>query len=90
MKTKLELITKWFKDSGLKVNEGKTDMCLLYKKDIPPVILNLNGNDLLSKDSMNILGVAFDCKLNWQIQVQKTITKAKSSLHTIKLISKHF
>ena len=67
MKTKLELITKWLKDSGLKVNKGKTEMCLFYKKDLPPVILNLNGNNLLSKDSMNVLGVAFDCKLNWQI-----------------------
>ena len=79
MKTKLELITKWLRDSGLKVNEGKTEMCLFYKKDVPPVSVDLNGNVLLSKSSMNVLGVAFDCKLNWQIQVQKTITKAKST-----------
>ena len=90
MKMKLELITKWLKDSGLKVNEGKTEMCLFFKKDLPPVSLILNGIILHSKDSMNVLGVAFDCKLNWQIQVQKTITKAKSSLHAIQLISKHF
>ena len=90
METKLELITKGLKDLGLKVNESKTEICLLYRKDHPAISLNLNGNVLLSKESMNVLGVAFDCKLNWQIQVQKTITKLKSSLHAIQLISKHF
>ena len=40
-----------------------------------------------TKDKMN---VAFDSKLNWQIQVQKTITKARSSFHPIQLIGKHF
>ena len=39
---------------------------------------------------MNVLGMAFDSKLNWQIQVQNTITKSRSSLHAIHLISKHF
>ena len=39
---------------------------------------------------MNVLGVAFDSKLNWQIQTQSAITKAKTSLNAIKLISKHF
>ena len=90
MQTKLELITKWLRDSGLKVNDSKTEICLFHRKDHPPISLNLNGNNLKSKDSMNVLGVAFNCKLNWQIQVQKTITKAESSLHAIQLISKHF
>ena len=90
MQTKLELITNWLRDSGLKVNETKTEVCLFHRKDQPPVTLNLNGNVLISKDNMNVLGVAFDCKLNWQIQVQKTITKARNNLHAIQLISKHF
>ena len=39
---------------------------------------------------MNVLGVAFDSKLNWQIQTQNAMTKSKKSLHTIKVIRKHF
>ena len=39
---------------------------------------------------MNVLGVSFDSKLNWQIQVQNVITKAKKNLHAINLIKKHF
>ena len=39
---------------------------------------------------MNVLGVAFDSKINWQIHIQKAITKSKKNLHAIKLIRKHF
>ena len=90
MQTKLELITSWLRDSGLKVNENKTEVCLFHRKDQPLITLTLNGSILKSKDNMNVLGVAFDCKLNWQIQVQKVITKAKSNLHAIQLIRNHF
>ena len=39
---------------------------------------------------MNVLGVSFDSKLNWQIQIQNSITKAKRALNAIKLIRKFF
>ena len=39
MRKKLENITKWLKDSGLKVNESKTELCLFNRKDHPPLNL---------------------------------------------------
>ena len=39
---------------------------------------------------MNVLDVAFDCKLNWQIHKENTITKAKKALNANKLIYKYF
>ena len=39
---------------------------------------------------MKVLGVHFDTKLNWQLQTQMAITKAKKALQAIKLIRKHF
>ena len=39
---------------------------------------------------MNVLGIAFDYKLNWHKQIQSAITKSTKALHAIKLISKHF
>ena len=39
---------------------------------------------------MNVLGVSFDSKLNWQIQIQNSITKAKKALNAIKLIRNFF
>ena len=39
---------------------------------------------------LDVLGVLFDSKLNWQPQVSNSITKAKKTLHAIKLIRKYF
>ena len=33
MSAKLTLTLKWFKDSGLKVNESKKELCLFHRKD---------------------------------------------------------
>ena len=35
MGEKLQSITKWLTDSGLKVNENNTEICLFYRKDTP-------------------------------------------------------
>ena len=90
MREKLERITKWLTDSGLKVNESKTELCLFHRKDQPAVTLILNNQALKSKPQMNVLGVTFDSKLNWQSHITKAITKSKKSLNTIYLIRKHF
>ena len=39
---------------------------------------------------MNVLGVTFDSKMNWQIQVSNAIAKAQKALYTLKLIRKFF
>ena len=90
MKNKLKFIVGWFKDSGLQVNESKTELCLFHRNDQPPIEITLNNKILKSKSHMNVLGVSFDCKLNWQIQIEGTISKAKKALNAIKLIRKHF
>jgi hypothetical protein len=35
MGKKLEMIVKWLKDSGLKVNKSKTELCLFQQNDTP-------------------------------------------------------
>ena len=45
MQYKLEIIPTWSKDSGLEVNEAKTELCLFYKKT-PQVGIILNGTIL--------------------------------------------
>ena len=88
MERKLEMITKWLKDSGLKVNENKTEICLFHRNDTQIVSLSLQGQVIKSKKSMNVLGVTFDSKLNWSIQTANAISKANKSLYAIKMISK--
>ena len=35
MEIKIKLIIKWLTDSGLKVNEAKTELCHFYRNDTP-------------------------------------------------------
>jgi exonuclease III len=90
LKLTIESIIKWLKESGLKVNDDKTEICLFYRKDTPPIKIEINGNEISSSQSMNVLGITFDSKLNWQIQAQNAVTKSAKSLQAIKIIKNHF
>ena len=89
MKQKLEMIIKWLKDSGLVVNDEKTEICLFYKQDHPTVDISINGKMIKSKKEINVLGVTFDTKMQWATQVSMAISKSKRALHGIKLIKKY-
>ena len=89
MLNKTEMITKWLKDSGLVVNEEKTELCLFHKRDHPSVEVTINGKIIKSKKCINVLGVLFDSKMQWIDQVSQAITKSKKALHGIKLIRKY-
>ena len=74
--------------SGMVVNEEKTEICLFYKRDHETVNVSIDNKIVTSKKSINVLGVLFDCKLQWNNQVAQAIVKAKRALHGIKLIRK--
>ena len=76
MPEKIILITKWLKDSGLKVNENKTELCLFYRKDTPQIEIAINNVMIKSMKSMNVLGVEFDSKLG-PFMLQSKSTKQK-------------
>ena len=78
MQAKLEVIIKWLKDSGLAVNESKTELCLFHRKDHHPITLFLSGQEITSKNEINVLGVTFDSKLQWSLQLEKN---KKSKIH---------
>ena len=86
----LKKIIKWLKDSGLKVNESKTELCIFHRS------MNTDGNLLIdnvlieSKNEINVLGITFDSKLQWSPQVSRAIKGANNSLQAIKLIRKYF
>ena len=90
MEKSLTAVTKWLKESGLKVNDSKTELCLFFKHDTAPVTIKLSDDSIVSNNSINILGVLFDTKLTWSAHITKTITKAYKSLNAIKLIRKYF
>ena len=90
IQNKLNRISNWLSNSGLKVNETKTELCLFHRNDHPPIQLEFNAEILTTKNNMNVLGVSFDSKLNWQSQVEQTIQKSRRALHAINLIKRYF
>ena len=87
---KLARVITWLTMSGLKVNGAKTELCLFYKKDTAPIQLVINGSLIQSKAQINVLGVIFDQKLQWQEQVASCALKSNRALNAIRLIRKFF
>ena len=90
LEKRLEMITKWLRDSGLVVNESKTELCLFHKNDKPPITIKISNTFVTSKKQINVLGVLFDSKLNWNSQASQSIAKAKKSLYALRLLKRNF
>ena len=86
----LESITKWLRGSGLAVNDSKTELCLFHRLDQPSLKIKLFNSEIRSQNTMNVLGVLFDSKLQWSAQVSNAILKANRALHAIRLIRNYF
>jgi len=67
----------WFKASGLKVNESKTEFCVFHKNKKSKVSLSVCGTQVTQSESIKILGVIFDQNLNWSIHINDLIKKLK-------------
>ena len=80
------MMIRWLRDSGMTVNEAKTEVCLFYKSDVNAVNVTINNITIKSKPPINILGVQFDSRMNWEQHVSNSINKSKRILHAIRLI----
>ena len=81
----------WTKNLNSKlVNESKTELCLFYKKDHHPIQLRVGNEILTTKNTINVLGVIFDAKLQWAPHISHAISRANTALCAIKLIKKYF
>ena len=90
MEASLESIAKWLRGSGLAVNDSKTELCLFHRLDQPRFKIKIFNSEIESKNTMNVLGVIFDSKLQWSAQVSHTILKANRALHAIRMIKNFF
>ena len=88
MQRTIESVTNLLRQSGLKVNGGKTEVCQFHKKDHPIINITIDNVIIQSKHTIGGLGVAFDSKLQWQPQIRNSINKSKKAPHAIKLIQK--
>ena len=77
MKRDLEMITKWQKESGLVVNEAKSELCFFNRRDTQMTIILLNDSIDQWKNQINVSGVIFDSKLQWSAQLVNAIKNLK-------------
>ena len=87
---RLKRIIKWLRDSGLKVNEAKTELCIFHRVKNTEGLLKIDTAVVNAKDEINVLGLTFDSRLNWTSQVSRSIKNANTSLQAIKMIRKYF
>jgi hypothetical protein len=87
---RLGKIVKWLKNSGLKVNESKTELCIFHRNKSTEGSLRIDDVEVTSKNEMNVLGLTFDSRLQWGLQISRTIKSANGSLQAIRIIKKFF
>jgi hypothetical protein len=81
---------KWLKDLGLKLNKNKTELVHFYRKSYKLITLLINGTQIASPSSMNLLKVLLGSRLQWAQYVAGSLIKANKALNVIRLIRQLF
>ena len=90
VKLKTEGICDWLSNSGLKINEEKTEICIFHRRNVMCKTFTIKNSTIVSKNTINILGLIFDSKLRWHEQVDHAIKSSNTNLYAIKVIRKYF
>ena len=62
---------------------------MFSKTNLALMQITINGENIRTKKKINVFGVNFDSKLQWEPQVCKALTKANKALNAIKLIKNY-
>ena len=87
---KLEALYQWLTRSGMVVNLDKTECCLFSRTDVQTRDLMVNDQKIKVDRKIRVLGVTFDTRLTWEVQVEEACAKAKRNLHGLRHISRYF
>lgn len=88
----LAITHKWFTNSGLVINENKTEFIVFPgdKKSTPDQEILLNGATVKAHKEMKVLGIKFDEKMSWNTQIEDTIKKTRKLAYGMRYLSKYF
>jgi len=81
---------EWLQKSGMVLNATKTEASYFATRELenPPKI-EIDGIKIETKKSIKVLGLIFDHKLSWDIQVEKVLKEANSRTQAIRHIHQH-
>ena len=81
----LKIISDWFKANKLTLNIEKTEYMFFCAKPMnAKPALEIDDITLLSVESVKFLGIWLDQNLNWNIHVNKLITRLKVNMHLLR------
>jgi hypothetical protein len=88
--TALNVIIKWLKGSSVKVNNSKKEMCIFHTNSSQVIKIMTDGILMKTRDSVNVLGVEFDLKLQLSNHIGKAMKKVLQTITEIRMIKKYF
>jgi hypothetical protein len=71
----IQKVQNWLTSSGLKVNLEKTEIVIFHRTDTATSSIKINEIEISTKKQMSVLGVIFDSKLDWSLQVENSMKK---------------
>lgn len=78
----------WLRDSGLSVNSEKTELVLFSTRNQQGTI-TIESHQIKSQQTMKILGIIFDEKLEWEHHIDNAILKTKSATSGLRHLAKY-
>ena len=90
LQQKVIIAEKWMSGSGVKVNLQKMELCIFHRYDSGKGQISVNNVVIKSRDCLNVLGIKFDSRLEWTVQVDKSVNEARKAAQAIRMIKQHF
>ena len=76
-------------NSGLKVNQSKTEFVIFHAHKSTKKSIKIGNTTINSKSTIKVLGVIFDENLSWDAHVNHAILKTKTAIYGLKRIVKY-
>ena len=75
---------EWFSNNQMKANPDK---CHLLTSSMTPTFINIKGHIINNSKFEKLLGVTFDCKLNFNVHLDNALAKARQKVHVLARIA---
>ena len=72
------------------MNEEKTELCIFHRSGSYKKEIKIGESLVVSKKTINILGIKFDENLKWTAHVENAIRESNQVLNAIRIIKKFF
>jgi len=83
-------LTKWFKSSGLVVNEQKTEFCIFHKTQKVTCEITVGTTRINSQMYMKALGVFIDVNLKWENHINYVSKQCDKINMGFRILKKYF